>query len=266
MLQAYLDDSGGTHPRFRYFVLAGFMADAGVWVRFSSDWKSVLDADPKIEYFKNSESLSRKGQFNNWKWIAVQKKVSKLLDVILSHKLHRISCHINHADFDHFLRVNNIEILSNPYHLLFFNVIVHLNKYASDYCAGSCVKFIFDEQGKLGYDAVRIFKSCVDKSDDDLRSKYSGLPNFEDDKKLLPIQASDMFAGRLRRLLFENYRLYAPMGPQIRAFAGMNGVNIALDAREISKKLPFYLANELVASGRASASEMEEALRLAQSL
>ena len=53
-------------------------------------------------------------------------------------------------------------------------------------------EFIFDEQGKVGEFATDVYRILKDSPE--LRSQLNGLPKFEDDKRVIPLQAADLYA------------------------------------------------------------------------
>src|SRR5262245_66278423 len=60
MLQAYVDDSClGEGP---VGLLAGWIAPAADWARFSDDWDQALSMSPRLCYFKSSEASSLIGE------------------------------------------------------------------------------------------------------------------------------------------------------------------------------------------------------------
>jgi len=60
-----VDDSGseGLGP---VFVLAGYVAPAETWQRFSIDWRAIMDEHPTISHFKMKEANSFRGEFFGW--------------------------------------------------------------------------------------------------------------------------------------------------------------------------------------------------------
>src|SRR5262245_20319635 len=79
MLQAFIDDSGSGGDS-RFYILAGFKARIAVWEGFTTEWRAVLDTDPKIDYFKMSEAESLKGPFKGFCTQQRNKKVNNLID------------------------------------------------------------------------------------------------------------------------------------------------------------------------------------------
>ena len=102
-LQAFLDDSGST--KGPTFVLAGFISSFEKWERFSDAWAEALAESPSIRYYKNSQAMSRKDEFDGWGYLDVQKKVSRLISVIVRHVTYRISVSIDHEQFANFMKV-----------------------------------------------------------------------------------------------------------------------------------------------------------------
>jgi hypothetical protein len=114
-LQAFLDDSGST--KGPTFVLGGFISSYEKWERFADAWAEALAEAPSIRYYKNSQAMSRKGEFANWSYIDVQKKVSRLISVIVPHVTHRVYVSISRDEFDKHMKSNEIEALSDPYYI-----------------------------------------------------------------------------------------------------------------------------------------------------
>ena len=101
--QAMIDDSG-TEPQSHVFILGGLIASAADWVKFSIDWRTVLDQPPKLRYFKLTEamSLGAKGQFTRHRGWNETKRDSRLIDlahVIRKYATIRIHASMNHDEF-----------------------------------------------------------------------------------------------------------------------------------------------------------------------
>ena len=63
ILQAFVDDSG-SEPQSFAFILAGFVARPLQWATFTVEWERTLHRPPRLEYFKNNESMGLKDQFD----------------------------------------------------------------------------------------------------------------------------------------------------------------------------------------------------------
>jgi hypothetical protein len=75
VLKAFVDDSGSGGDS-TWYVLAGYVGTVEGWDSFDDQWRSVLQQEPSINYFKASEaeSLRPDGQ---WAGITKQQRDSK---------------------------------------------------------------------------------------------------------------------------------------------------------------------------------------------
>ena len=233
----FFDDSG--NAKGPVFVLAGFMASFENWERFADAWKAALAENPAIRYYKNSQAMSCQDEFENWSYIDVQKKISRLTRVIIEHVEHRVSMSINTDEFDRHLRANVFEPLSDPYYVLFIGIITKTILYLEKQNERHPVSFIFDHQGKVGHAAAEIVQKIKAHPHFPLREKQSdmlgGIPIFADDKELVALQAADLYAGNVRRFYIDNKRLYMPLRQQMRELMSIPGIAESIDARNFSR-------------------------------
>ena len=99
MFKAYFDDSTSNQD-LREFVVAGYVQTTAVWERFTGDWQAALDASPAIRWFHMVEAESLRGEFKGWTVTARDAKVAAMADVIETHALWSISCHLKLSQFD----------------------------------------------------------------------------------------------------------------------------------------------------------------------
>lgn len=246
-LQAFLDDSGST--KGPTFVLAGFIASHEQWERFADAWAETLAEPPTVRFYKNSQAMSQKDEFDGWSYVDIQKKISDLISVIIPYVTHRVSVSINHEEFSKFLRVNDVAPLSDPYYLLFMAmigmVIIGLDREGET----APISFVFDEQGHIGFKAlemVRVIKQNAHLHFTSSQSKLLvGLPTFADDKRMMPLQAADLYAGNVRRFYIDNKKLYMPLRQHMRELSSIPSFSKTLNAHTIgiraARKLLYFL-------------------------
>ena len=70
-----------------------------------------------------------------------------------------------------------------------------LDKLGSD----DTVDWIFDEQGKIGCEAVGWYYWIKERAKPNLKRRLGSTPIFRDDEKVLPLKAADLFAWQIRR-------------------------------------------------------------------
>lgn len=255
VLQAFIDDSGRTAGQT--FVLAGFISTLEKWERFSDAWEKALSESPSIRYYKNSEAMSRKDEFDGWSYIDAQKKVSRLIQVIVPHVTHRVSVTIDRAEFTRFMKVIDVEVLDDPYYLLFISVVGLTIIYVDKQDDRAPISFVFDEQGSIGFRALDMVATVQKHIGLHFTERQSelliGLPTFANDKKMLPLQAADLYAGNVRRFHIDNRRLYMPMRQSLRELSGIPSIERNLNARDVAlrtaRKLLHFLPRKKSADG-----------------
>lgn len=209
MLQFYIDDSGmGQAP---VYVLAGYMTTAEQWAAFSDEWANARDSEPRIEYFKIAEALRYRGEFSQFKSQQQRdEKVQRFVGILNKHAMHGFGLYMP----DDTLRPDGvkhplIEDWFPPYFVMFYGLMIQILRNPYFEKAGMSIEFIFDNQpGKMGFvmDAWEYFHEMASP---ELRGLLSP-PTFRDDKKVLPLQAADMFAWYLRRGLVDQMTCKEP--------------------------------------------------------
>lgn len=236
VLQAYIDDSGGTdvneHP---YFVLGGFVSTVERWAEFSSDWQVVLDMEPRLEYFKMSEAGSLNGQFHmrrGWDRPMRDARLAKFVEVARSYPIYRTSVSIDKALFrDHIAGLdvpNPKPTAKDPYYLAFHNLVTGLPLLQAVNIKSvpkeGKIDFIFDYQCKTGGRASDAWEHI--KMNVLPRLKMDGVPDvmpflgsppiFRDEKEFLPLQAADLYVWHVRKHLRNNRVLEVRPSPILR--------------------------------------------------
>jgi hypothetical protein len=215
-VQGFIDDSGeGDAPGDPVFVLGGFISSAERWVDFSKEWRSALDDPPSIEYFKMAEAanLSAKGQFARrlgWTEAKRDAKLEILTGIIVRYAELKVNCSVDKVAFVKYARSlavpQRTSTINKPYAIAFQHIVVATASVFLTYDIHPPCDFIFDEQGKIGQDAVTmwdILKELVEANPAQGRPdfKLGERPVFANDKQFLPLQAADLYAWHVRRSL-----------------------------------------------------------------
>lgn len=204
MQTGYFDDSG-SHAASEWYVLAGFIAPISDWKSVSEKWARTLDEEG-LPYFKMREAMAMDGQFKSGWTIPLRNQlIMKLVGIIEDINPPRVECFLRRSEFDAFVAgIIGGSAFNDPYFILFYHIILSLaaNK---DLGWNSDCDFVFDDQGKLGTDAVNRW-NWVKKNIDGLQGpgickNLGSLPIFRDDVKVRPLQAADMFAWLVRDVL-----------------------------------------------------------------
>lgn len=200
-LYAYVDDSGSS-PDSPVYVLGGLVLPDDTWEYFSADWRAALNANPPIEYFKASEVWDRrKGPFLRMNDSQRMARVESLADIISTYNAIAISCRMEWSTFTNFRKSNPVEPeLDDPYFFLFFGIIGQMAIFSHEQPNFGSVNFVFDSQNEIGRN-VNAWYSIL-KTRATARLQYhlgEKWPEFEDEKKTLPLQGADLFAWYERR-------------------------------------------------------------------
>jgi hypothetical protein len=208
-LQAYFDDSG-SHPESGRFVLAGFISTAGNWKLFSDAWEVALQRSPTIEYFKMSEAYSLTGQFEGWPGPLRDQKVLELAEVIEKYAVARIAAVVRQQDYNaHIKGVSPWQELDDPYFMLFDQIIVLTAQFFKNLedrqypeldFSNVEIDFVFDDQGKVGLRALGWWDVLKQAIDPRLVRFLGSPPIFGSDRKILPLQAADLYAWHARHV------------------------------------------------------------------
>jgi hypothetical protein len=202
----YFDDSG-SHFGSQWYVLAGFIASVEQWKTVSTKWAQVLDKEPSLSYFKMSEAMAMDGQFRRgWTVPLRDQRIMELVDVITELDPPRIECFLNRSVFNAFVKgILSGGSFNDPYFLLFYHLILSIAANAKALAWNRDCDFIFDEQGKLGDQAVERWnwvKENIDHINAAVISPYLGSPPvFRNDVTFRPLQAADMLAWLVRDCL-----------------------------------------------------------------
>jgi hypothetical protein len=212
VLQAFVDDSG-SDPQSFAFVLGGFVARPPQWAAFTDEWERALHRPPRLEYFKNNEAMGLKDQFDRKRGWTEQKRNDRLVElahVIRKHIPERFSVAMRHSDYKNYMHGipvrRRMKTLEDPYFMLFHEfMLIVASVHSLEPKAVPC-KFVFDDQGEVGRRARTWWptfrKSMRNAARFDFSPYFTGSPpDFEQDTEFKPLQAADLYAGQLNRVM-----------------------------------------------------------------
>ena len=146
MLKAYLDDSGndGESP---VFVVAGFVASAEKWAKFSDEWQQALDMKPRLDYFRMTEAFERAWDpiTQDWRDAEFTEKMRLLFRIIETHAAAAISVSMSWSGFRKARKIFGISEAS-PYPIAFSRIIYDLGQAREELGLNGKIDFIFDRQ------------------------------------------------------------------------------------------------------------------------
>lgn len=199
VFQAYIDGSGT--GAYDVFVLAGYIAPAEEWAKFSDEWQELLDSPSlRLPYFKMSEMRHSPERRERCGWF---------YRVIEGHVSAAVSCVIDVAGLVKAVRefqwppnFVNLKRLENPYFVAFKAIMNVLAQHQVKLGIDQPIDFIFDEESEKktvleGWERIKLF------STPDVRALMGDMPIYRDDKSVLPLQAADLFAWWIRHWRLE---------------------------------------------------------------
>lgn len=197
-LTAFIDDSA-SEENDKLLVLAGYVHAAVSWEVFSNDWQKVLEAHPRIEYFKMREAESLKGEFSGWAPSTRDGKIDALAQVILRHKPWSVETYMSKAQYTAIVGPVVPYDIRHAYLDLFYALIIKLAQWHHSVGLRIPVNFVFDEQGQMGVDTAIWYGHIKSLQPTGVQELLGSTPIFRNDKKVLPLQAADLLAWHLRR-------------------------------------------------------------------
>ena len=207
-LQAYIDDSGN-EPRDRFFVLGGFATQADDWAAFTNEWDTLLKTPPVLAYFKMSEANNLTSEFDRsrgWDENLRDIRVDALCDIACNHARLATHVYLKHDDFNKYiasLLLPYRQLSSdNPYPLMVMQLVFLLANFQATVSKESEEIDIFLDT-QLGFETElmvwwNLFLDYEDLDGLPLADFVSAPPAFGNSKKLLQLQAADMFVWHRR--------------------------------------------------------------------
>lgn len=238
IVQAFIDDSG-SDPQSLAFILAGFVASPRQWAAFREEWERTLHRPPRLEYFKNNEAMGLKDQFGKNRGWTEQKRDDRLValaQVIRKYIPKKFSIAMRHGDYKNYMYGipvrRRMKTLEDPYFLLFHELMLVVASVHSLEPKAIPCHFVFDDQGKIGQRARAwwpTFRKSMSKAKFDFSPYFTGSPpDFRKDTEFTPLQAADLYAGQLNRVMVSD-KIIIPPSPALRALLPISGLHRVLD-------------------------------------
>ena len=197
-LQAFIDDSASEVGDQRLF-MAGYLNRAEKWALFSDAWDDELRSAPSIDYLKMAEANGLRDQFAGWEPEERDEKLNGLVRVVRHFKPLSFEVSVPRKQFNSLVKSVAPRGLGNPHFVCAFGIVSILSRFAAGAHADMPIRFIFDRQNEISGDVHTFFHQMISKLPRQAQELISGIPNFEDDKEIKPLQAADMLAWHVRR-------------------------------------------------------------------
>ncbi len=198
MLKAYIDESGNGSGDT--LVLAGYIATAEQWANFSAEWQEMLDklsmADFKMSYMAQSPDRLEKA---SWFYRPIEKHaICSVSSVINTAKLRgAITKDLQEDRLP--VSKRNIDHLNNPYFMAFRILIYSLVNQQKRMGISEPISLVFDKEETAQERAIGAWCNLKKNSPPQIQALMGSTPIYEDDKKVLPLQAADFFAWWVRK-------------------------------------------------------------------
>ena len=207
VLQAFIDDSG-SDPTGRVFMLAGYVATAEQWNRFSVGWDAACVKSPVISDFKMAEAWRLNGIY--WRSYPPEEREVKrderlleLAHVVRNNVTCAFSVGMPWCAYETVARGRIPSSVDDPYFFLFWRILQLVTQWQQQTARHEKVDFIFDDQSKLGNSTASWHSAFLESMTDDERFILTGTPIFKHDNEMLALKAADMWAWSCRREVIE---------------------------------------------------------------
>jgi hypothetical protein len=215
MLKAFIDDSKTKHGTPHVFVLAGYIASAETWMKFSDEWQAALDLDPRIRYFKLREAMRGIDQFYGRRWTQAKRheRITVFRGLIEKFVQAEIAIGFVIESYQKAYAAWGPKH-RNPYYFasaaLTAETARNLDKLG---LPREPIDFVFDTQVMEMGKVVEGWQWARDRArpdPPDLLDIHRNAPVFADDETVLPLQAADMHATWMRELFEKKLRKEEP--------------------------------------------------------
>ena len=210
--------------------MAGFVAPAEEWTKFSDAWDETLAAPPRAtKLFKAKQVMSKRpnGAFYGMSDQQRNQKLDALYSVIDAHASYSVYS-IVHLEPLRLLAANSgfHKRAADPYFHALSEIVVGVAKLqvAQGAPANEKVEWVFDEHKNQG-PIQNVWAAVIhDAPDPAVKRMLAGTPSFKSDNEVHPLQAADLEAWWMRRRGLEQWkgieRLEYPWTPTNMPIAG----------------------------------------------
>lgn len=228
MLELYFDESG-THDD-KMLTLAGFVADAGQWVRFSWEWCDWLSKTPFDHFHAKDFFTWAKARKNR----ALAHEVLRGLLGVATRRLIRGFCYSLPPSVYKATASNEFRSeLGAPYTMCIQECIVAISRWADTGGHDEPFAYFFESGHKNAgqlLDHMRTLKECPATE----RSFRIGSVTMASKKDFVPLQAADLLAYRMNRLIRTGRHGFLTDVDWERKFSELVGPSIVADRERVN--------------------------------
>jgi hypothetical protein len=227
MINGYVDESesdGGL------FAMAGFVAPAEEWAKFSDAWDVAFASAPKATGILKAKEIMRsppRGAFWGMTDAERDEKLETLYSVIDAHASYSVYSIVHLEPLQRLTAEYGFrKEAANPYYHAIAEIIFGVAMIQVKQChpPDEKVDWIFDERLKEQGRFLGVWDAIVHDAPDHVKPMIAGTPNFRKDDDVRPLQAADLEAWWMRRKGLEQLnglpRLEYPWFPSNMPIAG----------------------------------------------
>jgi hypothetical protein len=184
-LKAFIDESGKGDPPI--FVMAGFIARAEEWAAFNDVWLGALE-----ERFHMVAAVAAKDF----------RRINKCIEIIKQHDFPAIAVTVLHDDYRRIFGGRVSKRTDRPYFLIYHSLMALVFQWATYNGINEKIDLIFDEQREESDFLQSIFSKIMSFAPPEMKDRIGGRPIHVDDEEHPPLQAADILAWCIRRVVF----------------------------------------------------------------
>lgn len=189
MLIAYFDESGSKDTIL--LTMAGYLSDEHRWKRFEREWARVLK-EYGAKYLHMKEYAHCRGEFEGWPEYKRKALMGQLIHIIKSNVQFRVGvvvpCKVYKSTV---AAIDPKDTRLSPFWLCFQTCLGAISTYCRDEQITDDIALVFDENNESNKHALGFYTAFKRRNANG--NQFVSL-SFEDDKKLTPLQAADLFA------------------------------------------------------------------------
>lgn len=179
VLQAYIDDS----HKDGVLVMAGYIADAASWARFSIEWQNRLNEAGLVE-FKMSERVHSAPEINAYFYRVIEDHIHAAICIAvpiepLERAVKKLKMPLEFA---------------NPYIFASKGIINFCAQHQEEAGITDPIDFIFDEQNNISSGVIAAWELYLNAVSPEVRALTGSVPSFKPSHQVLPLQAADIIA------------------------------------------------------------------------
>lgn len=200
MLKGFFDDSKADAEGV--LVLAGYIANVDGWTAYNKACQSLLDG-LRLEEFKMNELGGSDAGMEKAFWLyrqAIEQNVLARISVIAP--IAELKDAVD--TFPWPSNIKNYELFKDPYFLCWKGIVSTITRNRIEAGNPNPVELVFDCQNTQEVEILRGWSDFKKIATPEQIEQVGGMPLFGDSKKILPIQAADMYAWWVRKWYIES--------------------------------------------------------------